>query len=83
LATGIAIGATAQNTEFTQGAWSGAAFAGMLPTNAVDVVDVIDCSQALAAPRRAQGQANGSPSGNSWPQRARSAISLSDVVGIG
>jgi hypothetical protein len=82
LATGIAVGTTAQNTEFTQGAWSGAAFAGMLPTNAVDVVDVIDCSHALAA-RRAQGQANGSPNGISWPQRARSAISLSDVVGIG
>jgi hypothetical protein len=54
----------------------------MLRTDAVDVVDVIDCSQALAA-RRAQGQANGRPSGISWPQSAKSAISLSDVVGIG
>lgn len=83
MTTGIAVGTTAQNTEFTQGSWPGAAFAGMLLTDAAaDVVEFIDWSQVLAA-SRAQGQANARPSGMSWPQRVRSAISLSDVVGIG
>jgi hypothetical protein len=80
-ATGIAVGTTPQKTEFTQSAWSAVPSAVKLRTDAVDAVDAIDCSQVLAA--RAQGQANGRPSGMSWPQRARSAISLSDVVGIG